>query len=100
MIASVERLQTEPPARFALCQNDPNPFNAGTTIRFSLPQVGVVSPKIVNSKGEEVARLIKGALQSGNYEVSWHAANVPSGTCFYRLSMGNWVERRKLVLLR
>jgi hypothetical protein len=88
------------PGRWHLFQNYPNPFNPSTTIRFLIPRSAEVSLKIFNLLGEEVATLISGHRDAGTHSVQWDAAGLPSGVYFYRLQAGEFVETRKLVLLR
>jgi hypothetical protein len=88
------------PAGFQLEQNFPNPFNPSTTIEFNLPQAEFVSLKVFNSLGQEIATIVNGPRQAGNYSIKWDAGLVPSGVYFYRLSAGNFVQTKKLLLLR
>jgi len=88
------------PQNFALHQNYPNPFNPVTTIKYALARSGEVALAIYNLRGEEVARLVEGEQAAGEYQVIWDASNVASGIYFYRLQAGEFVETRKMVLLR
>jgi hypothetical protein len=88
------------PHNFALHQNYPNPFNPTTTIRFSIPRSAEVSLRIFNLLGEEVATLVSGNRDAGTHVVEWDATGQPSGVYFYRLSTNDFVQTRKLVLLR
>jgi hypothetical protein len=88
------------PGGFQLEQNFPNPFNPSTTIEFNLPQAEFVSLKVFNSLGQEIATIVNGLHPAGNYSVKWDAGLVPSGVYFYRLSAGNFVQTKKLLLLR
>lgn len=75
------------PESFALHQNRPNPFNPTTTISFDLPQAAVVTLKILNILGEEVATLLdRTAMDAGKEEATFDAALLPSGVYFYRIS--------------
>jgi len=85
---------------FRLSQNYPNPFNPSTTIVFSLPSGSLVSLKVFDFIGREVAILYSGELPAGTYEQRWDAANLPSGIYFYRLQAGSFSETKKLVLLK
>jgi hypothetical protein len=85
---------------FSLRQNYPNPFNPSTTIGFSLKTGGLVSLKIYNLLGSEVATLVSARLSPGLHEVTWNAQGLPSGVYYCRLLSGDDVEIRKLVLLR
>jgi len=88
------------PSEVWLHQNYPNPFNPTTTIRFSIPSSGEVSLKIFNLLGEEVTRLVSGQMDAGMHTVQWDATGQPSGVYFYRLRAGEFVETRKLILMR
>jgi len=74
------------PKEFALNQNFPNPFNPTTTIRFALPGTFMVSLKVYNVLGEEVANLVDEVREQGVYEQAWDASAVPSGVYMYRLT--------------
>jgi hypothetical protein len=96
------------PEKFALEQNYPNPFNPSTTIRFQIPaevgaqrsQVGLVTLKVYDVLGREVATLVNEEMKPGSYEVTWDATEFASGVYLYRLQAGSFVETKKLVLLR
>ncbi len=88
------------PTEFGLAQNFPNPFNPSTTIEFSLPRSGYVTLVVYNTLGEEIATLVSETLSAGRYSTEWNAAGFSSGIYFYRLQAGEFVETRKLLLLR
>lgn len=90
---------TSPPRRFELAQNYPNPFNSSTIIGFSLAQEQNVKLKIYNLLGQEIATLLSDHMVVGDYEFRWYA-NVPSGVYFYRLQAGDFVETKKMILLK
>jgi len=77
-----------------------NPFNPSTTIEFSLPRSGYVRLKVFNILGEEVATLVEEELDVGTYTRRWNAIGVASGIYFYRLQTGDFVDTKKLLLLR
>jgi hypothetical protein len=93
---------------FILEQNYPNPFNPTTTIEYSisphsssLQGAGVlVSLKVYDILGKEVATLINRMQKSGNYKVEFDASNLSSGIYFYRISFGNFTETKRMVLLK
>jgi len=87
-------------AQYVLEQNHPNPFNPTTSIRYEVPQEAVVSLKVFNVLGQEVAALLDGLKEPGSYEVQWNAKNLPSGVYFYRLQAGDFVQTKKLVILK
>jgi parallel beta-helix repeat protein len=88
------------PDEFALSQNYPNPFNPSTTIQYDLPSDGFVTLKMYNSLGQEVAVLVDEDATAGRYQVQWDATGFSSGVYFYRLVAGQFVETRKLLLLK
>ncbi len=85
---------------YALFQNYPNPFNPSTTIEFDLPSKSLVSLKIFNILGEVVITLMNQELTAGKYRFNWDSRQAASGTYFYRLETGNYLETRKMILLR
>ena len=96
---SVNTLRADIPSAFALEQNYPNPFNPSTTIRYELPKSGSVSLRIFNTLGQVVASLVAGKMEAGYHQATWNA-NVPSGIYFYRLQAGDFVQTKKMILLR
>ena len=88
------------PVECALAQNYPNPFNPTTTIRYSLPRRAHVTLSVFNTLGQQVAQLINGERAAGNHEVQFSPSGLASGVYFYRIQSGEFVETRKLVLLR
>jgi photosystem II stability/assembly factor-like uncharacterized protein len=85
---------------FILHQNYPNPFNPTTTIEISLPINEFTSLKIYNLLGREVATLVSDKLNAGNYKYEWNASEIASGVYYYRLAAGEYVETKKLVVLK
>ena len=83
-----------------LSQNWPNPFNNSCAIKYSIPKSSQVSLKIFNTLGEEIATLVNEEKPVGTYELNWNAANLPSGVYFYRLQAGDYVQTRKMILLK
>ena len=88
------------PGTFALAQNYPNPFNPTTTIEYALPHAGYATLKLYNVLGEEVATLVEGQQSAGTFKAKWDASDVPSGVYFYRLTAGQHVQTRKMLLMR
>ena len=85
---------------YLLSQNWPNPFNSSCAIKYSIPKSSQVSLKIFNTLGEEIATLVNEEKSAGTYELTWNAANIPSGVYFYRLQAGDFVQTRKMILLK
>ena len=103
-LTGINIIPNETPSHFSLSQNYPNPFNPATTINFSIPSVEttrrVVSLKVYNIFGSEVATLVNQQLTPGTYSVNWDASNHPSGVYFYRLSSGEFSATQKMILLK
>jgi hypothetical protein len=85
---------------FQIEQNYPNPFNPSTTISFNLLSEQVVSLKVFNAIGQEVATLINSKLASGSYNINFNAAGLSSGLYLYRLESGTKVQVKKMMLLK
>lgn len=89
------------PQQFALEQNYPNPFNPTTVINYHLPENSVVSLRVFDMLGPEVASLLDRERRSaGSHAVTFHAENLSSGVYIYRLEAGNTVLTRKLTLIK
>jgi hypothetical protein len=98
------------PTEFELYQNYPNPFNPTTTIEFYLSQYSIVSLKVYNILGQEIASLLNNEyLEEGYNEIEFNAAHLSSGVYFYRLSATShdeesadeeFIQTRKLVLIK
>ncbi|MCX6134944.1 MAG: T9SS type A sorting domain-containing protein [Ignavibacteriales bacterium] len=88
------------PSQLELAQNYPNPFNPSTTISYSVPRSTMVLVRIFNALGQEVALLVNDLKEAGTYQLRWNASNVRSGTYFYRLQVEEFVQTKKMLLLR
>jgi hypothetical protein len=100
LITGVDENITGIPGKFELNQNYPNPFNPSTTIGFSIPELSNVTLDVFNSLGEKVDRQILGELQAGYYSVKYNAGNLSSGIYYYRLSAGEFVTTKKMMLVK
>jgi hypothetical protein len=85
---------------FALFQNYPNPFNPSTNISYSIPRNGLVTIKVYDILGKEVAVLVNEAKEAGIYSSTFNASELPSGIYFYTLTSGNFTATKKLILLK
>ncbi|MGE5861224.1 MAG: T9SS type A sorting domain-containing protein, partial [Ignavibacteria bacterium] len=94
------RDKNELPTAFSLQQNYPNPFNPGTKIIYSIPQASFVTLKIYDILGNEVATLVNEEKSLGNYEAEFNAANLSAGIYFYKLQAGDFVQTKKMILLK
>jgi exopolysaccharide biosynthesis protein len=89
------------PTAFELHQNYPNPFNPATVIKFSLPDVTeIVTIKVYDIIGNEIATLLNEQKPAGNYEVIFNAEKIPAGVYFYRLNAGSYNQTRKMILIK
>ena len=88
------------PVQYALSQNYPNPFNPVTTISYSVPADGLVSLKVFDLLGEEVAAIVEGDHQSGNYTVQFDGSQLSSGVYFYKLTSRDYTLTKKLILIK
>lgn len=89
-----------PLEKFSLSQNYPNPFNPTTTIRFLLPRLKYVTIKVFDVLGREVVTLVNGELNIGEHAVTFEADNLPSGTYYYRATVGQGTKTKSMVLLK
>ena len=100
MITAVETNKDNLPTEFALEQNYPTPFNPSTKISWQLP-IGIQATlKVYDVLGKEVATLVNEYKPAGTYELTWNAANLPSGVYFYRIKAGSFIQTRKMILLK
>ena len=88
------------PQTLTLSANYPNPFNASTQIRFSLPVPTVLQLSIYDVLGREVAVVAAGYYAAGEHLVSFHPDHLPSGVYIYRLRAGNETRSRAMLLLK
>ena len=93
------------PAEFSLEQNYPNPFNPSTVISYQLPVNGDVTLKVYDILGNEIATLVDEYKEAGRYEIEFpaetrHASSLSSGVYLYKLTVGNYSQVKKMVLMR
>jgi len=93
------------PEEYQLSQNYPNPFNPTTTINFALPEASKVRLEVYNILVQRVITLVDGDLEAGYHSIRWNgiAANgreVATGVYFYRIRAGDYVESKKMLLLK
>ncbi len=85
---------------FTLEQNYPNPFNPSTTINYTLSERSVVTLKVYDVLGNEVASLVNTTQEAGKYDIKFDAAKLSSGLYIYTLNAGNFTSSRKMMLLK
>jgi hypothetical protein len=99
-IVGIKRLQEIVPAGWSLSQNYPNPFNPSTVISWQLSVSSSVTLTIFTITGKKVVTLVDKRQPAGFYSIEWDASNLASGVYLYRLQTGDYVETRKMVLMR
>jgi flagellar hook assembly protein FlgD len=93
------------PTAFSLKQNYPNPFNPSTEISFSLPTTSHVKLEVLNIMGQVVKTIVDRAMPAGTHTVIWNGESstgevVGSGVYFYRIEAGNYVDAKKMLLMK
>jgi len=98
--SNVIEVEIVPPLKFSLEQNYPNPFNPVTSIQYSINSMQFVTLKVYDVLGKEVATLVNEEKPSGHYEINFNASNLASGIYYYQLRAGEFVETKKMLLLK
>ena len=88
------------PDKYSLEQNYPNPFNPSTTIEFAVPKEVQVNLSIYDILGARVKELKNEVLKPGYYEVEFNASDLASGVYFYRIKAGDFIQTKKMILLK
>ena len=88
------------PVEFSLSQNYPNPFNPTTNIKFGIPKEVLVTLKVYDILGREVATVVNQKMEPGYYEYEWNGVPFASGVYFYRIEAGNFVKIRKMMMIK
>lgn len=88
------------PDVYAISQNYPNPFNPSTVIKYQLPEAVNVTIKLYDMLGREVKEFINHTQEAGYYELNFDGSDLSSGTYIYRITAGDFVDSKKLILLK
>ena len=105
-ITNVEdRWMYEVPKQFELHQNYPNPFNPTTVIRYGIPKESSVKVIVYNILGQQIAKLAEDEYATGLHHITWdgksaYGKSVSTGVYFYRIKTNDFVETKKMVLLK
>lgn len=99
-VIGLQQISGNIPTKFSISQNYPNPFNPVTKIRFSLPKQSFVKLTIYDISGKVMSILSKEYLQAGRYETNFDASHLSSGIYFYTLSTPDFIETKKMVLIK
>ena len=97
---SIQPISSEIPSAYSLSQNYPNPFNPVTKIRFDVVRVGDVKLVVYDVMGREIQTLVNERLQPGTYETTFDGSMLNSGVYFYRLSVGDFTETRRMLMVK
>ena len=100
VITKIHNLNTSIPDDYTLYQNYPNPFNPTTVIKFGIPKNSFVKLIVFDILGREVAKLVNEKLNAGHYEYTFDGTGLTSGVYFYRIKAGEFVETKKMLLLK
>ncbi|MEN8192064.1 MAG: T9SS type A sorting domain-containing protein, partial [Bacteroidota bacterium] len=100
VITDINEELTNLPKEFSLGQNYPNPFNPSTKIKYSIPNRTQVTLKVFDVLGSEIITLVNKEQTAGYYAIEFDASNLTSGIYFYRVQAGQFVETKKMILLR
>ncbi len=92
--------ESNAPIRYNLSQNYPDPFNPTTTINYTVPKNSFVIIRVYDILGNEVTTLVNEEKSVGNYNVQFNGSNLASGIYFYSMHAGNYVETKKLILMK
>ena len=85
---------------YKLNQNYPNPFNPTTKITFAVPTTGLVTLKVYDMVGKEIATLVNAQMNNGSYSVDFNASSLSSGIYFYTIRSGNFTDTKKMMLIK
>jgi hypothetical protein len=88
------------PQNYYLSQNYPNPFNPTTKINWQLKNSGYVTLKVYDDLGREVATIVDEEKPAGSYEVEFNASTLASGVYYYKIVSGNFIETKKMILMK
>ena len=91
---------TNPVNSYVLYQNYPNPFNPTTTIRYELPQDGIVTIEVFDILGQKVKTILNEYKRADRYEVTFNSAQLASGVYIYQLRVNDFITSKKMVLTK
>jgi Secretion system C-terminal sorting domain len=99
-LVPIKEIQSEVPQSYSISQNYPNPFNPSTHFRIRIAEYGLVRLTVYDVLGREVQVIVNQQLSPGTYEVGFDGSDLSSGVYFYTLSANEFVESRKMVLIK
>ena len=93
-------VEVSTPFTYNISQNYPNPFNPATTISYQLKNDGLVTIKVYDQLGKEVATLLNEEKSAGSYQIEFNASSLASGVYYYRINAGSFVDTKKMILMK
>lgn len=99
-ITAIATSDDVPVKKYQLYQNYPNPFNPSTTIKFQTPQTGMVTITIYNILGQLVETMLNERMESGIHVIQFNANHLPAGVYFYQLAVENYLDVKKMLLVK
>lgn len=99
-LVGIQVNNNEIPKVYALYQNFPNPFNPSTNINFDLPKISLTRITVYDILGREVALLVNEVLAAGKYNVDFNAGNIASGVYFYKIEADNFIDKKKMIIVK
>jgi photosystem II stability/assembly factor-like uncharacterized protein len=96
----VNQISSEVPDKYSLSQNYPNPFNPNTKIKYQIVKTGYVKVNVFDINGREIATLVNENQKPGTYETEFNGNGLTSGVYFYKLQTGNFVETKKMLMIK
>lgn len=99
-LSSSKQISSTIPEKYTLYQNYPNPFNPATNIKFDLPKTSEVKLIIYDALGRVVTTLVNNKLNAGSYDLGWDGSSYPNGVYFYKMFTDDFVQTRKLILMK
>jgi hypothetical protein len=99
-VSGIEDYLSQVPKTYSLEQNFPNPFNPNTIIKYSIPLTSNVVIKVFDILGNEMEKLVDEEKSAGIYELTWYAEYLPSGVYFYRIKAGDFIQTKKMMLVK
>ncbi|MBI5403003.1 MAG: T9SS type A sorting domain-containing protein [Ignavibacteriae bacterium] len=99
-IIGIQKIGSNIPDKYSLSQNYPNPFNPSTNIKYQITNNKLVTLKVFDILGKEIATLVKEKQNAGTYEATFDGSGLTSGIYFYRLTCGDFSETKRMVLIK
>jgi endoglucanase Acf2 len=96
----IENASNTIPERYNLSQNYPNPFNPKTNFEFGISKAGFVKIRVFDITGREIGNMVNQNLQPGEYKIDFDGTNLASGVYYYQLSVNDFVETKKMMLIK